>query len=95
MAKTIHLPWARMKALMDEFLKQRRWNVNTKFNPEQRRLVALGLLKARPMVVPNTNAIINDTERGVWYNCVTEVAMALAMTPKEGKEFFDNAGVAD
>jgi len=60
--------------------------------------VALALLKARPPVLPGTRVVLNDAQRKVWYDCVTQVALALGFPHtkagrRDAKAFFDAAGV--
>ncbi len=55
--------------------------------------IARALRAARPYVIPGSNAIVNDTERKVWYGCVTEVSKILVMNAADADKFFDAAGV--
>lgn len=67
----------------------------------ERQRLALALLKARPPVMPGTNAIVDDTARRVWYACCTEIADVCCRGEGADKDrinadlFFTIAGVPD
>lgn len=68
---------------------------------QERRLIALALLTARPPVIPGTRVIPDDTARKVWYDCVTGVADVCcrgegdAQDRRNAQFFFDTAGVPE
>jgi hypothetical protein len=71
------------------------------FTDEQRAALANALLKARPPVIPNTNVIVNDVERKVWYEAVTQAAdvvcrgRGVAQDRIDAALFFDGCGVPE
>lgn len=60
------------------------------------KLAARQLLAQRPLVIPGTRAIPNETARREWFDSVfAEMRIHAVNTPREIKEFCDLAGVPD